>query len=95
MQYLMMDVILYANEDPRYNRDADILAQFLNSLREKYPGIIIREYDGNNIDKLSQHIDIDYYNIKNYPLFILNGHILSTKGIPTMEYIANYIEEFF
>jgi len=89
-----MEVFLYENEDPRYNRDADILAQLFNSLREKYPQMIIKVYDGNKINGLSQHMDIDYYNRNNYPLFILNWHIVSTEGIPTIEDIENYIEEF-
>ncbi|KJS19523.1 MAG: hypothetical protein VR72_18360 [Clostridiaceae bacterium BRH_c20a] len=93
MQDLRMEVFLYENEDPRYNSDADILAQFLNSLREKYPQMIIEVYEGNKMDQLSQHMDIDYQNLKNYPLFILNGHIVSVEGKATIEDIENYIEE--
>jgi len=92
MQDLQMEVILFENENPRYNRDADILAQFFNGLREKYPQISIRVYDGDAIERLTQHINLDYYS-SNYPIFILNGHVVSARGIPDIKDIENYIDE--
>lgn len=87
-----MEVILFSNEDPRYNRDAEILAQLLNSLREKYPQLIINEYDGDKFEQLSQFVNIDYE--KNYPIFLLNGEIVASEGIPDIKELENYIEEF-
>ncbi|MDK2823591.1 MAG: hypothetical protein PWQ67_1799 [Clostridia bacterium] len=93
MQDLKLEVILFSDENAKYNRDADILAQFLNELRNKYPQMIIHEYDGDKMEKLFQYIDIDYYQ-NNYPIFILNGKIVSSEGIPDIKEIENYIEEF-
>jgi disulfide oxidoreductase YuzD len=45
------------------------------------------------MEKLFQYIDIDYYQ-NNYPIFILNGKIVSSEGIPDIKEIENYIEEF-
>ncbi|MFZ7102690.1 MAG: hypothetical protein ACOWWO_08520 [Peptococcaceae bacterium] len=93
MQDLKLEVILFTNEDPRFNRDADILAQFLNALQEKYPQVIIHEYDGDKMEKLFQVVDIDYYN-NNYPIILLNGQIIASQGIPDIKEIENYIAEF-
>lgn len=92
MQDLRMEVILFRSENTRYNRDADILAQFLNGLRARYPQMIISEYDGNIIEQLSQHVHLDYYD-QSYPVFILNGHIVSSGGVPDIKDIDKYIEE--
>lgn len=87
-----MEVILFENENPKYNRDADVLAQFMNGLQEKYPQMVIREYNGNTIEKLARYIDVDYFD-KNHPIFILNGHVVSSEGIPEIKDIENFIEE--
>lgn len=87
-----MEVILLENENSSYNHSTHILAQFLSNLRQKYPEIVIRQYNRTTIEELANYVDLDFYNLGN-PIIILNGHILSTKGIPDINDITNYIEE--
>ncbi|MGI6226391.1 MAG: hypothetical protein ACOYJ1_09070 [Peptococcales bacterium] len=92
MPDLRMEIILLENGDFKSQHDADILAQFLCSLKERYPEITIRKYDNETIEKLTNYVDLDAY-LKESPIIILNGHIISSKGIPDIQTVTNYIEE--
>jgi hypothetical protein len=87
-----MEVILFDKENSKYNRDADLLAQFFNKLREKFPQITIEEYSGDSIQRLDHYIDIDSFD-KGYPVFILNGNVVSSSKIPEIRDIEKFIEE--
>ena len=75
---LHMEVILFDKENSKYNRDADLLAQFLTNY-VKFQ-ITIEEYSGDSIQRLDHYIDIDSFD-KGYPVFI-NGNVVSSSKIP-------------
>jgi len=89
---LQMEVILFDNERPNFNREADLLVKFFNPLRKKYPQITIKSYSGEAIHRLEQYIDIDSFD-KKYPVFIINGHVVSSSKTPVLRDIEKYIEE--
>jgi len=92
MPDLKLDVLLFSNEDPKYNRDAEILAQFLNELQEKYPSLVLNQYDADKVEGLTQKLNLDNRQRK-FPVFILNGEILICDGIPTIEDMDKIIQK--
>lgn len=92
MLNLHMELILFDNGNSRFNSETNLLANFFYPLREKYPQITIKIYSGEAIRHLENYMNIDSFN-KKYPVFIINGHVVSSSKTPVLKDIEKYIEE--
>lgn len=96
MDNLELDIILYSNENSIYNADADVLSQFVYSLKKKYPNMDINNYDGDEplVGAAVEEVvkDSNFKNTSGHPLLIFNGVLMSIDEIPSLETVDQFLK---